>query len=105
MPELKLAKLPDRVPVKISISVPPDLYAALTSYAEAYQAAYDSTESVAELIPYMLAAFIESDGGFKKAKRYRDAAPSGASPDLPKSGRKGAPTTSTASSAGPQDIS
>ncbi|MBU6445551.1 MAG: DUF2274 domain-containing protein [Alphaproteobacteria bacterium] len=34
MPELKLAKLPDRTPVKITITVPPDLNAALNQYAD-----------------------------------------------------------------------
>ena len=75
MPELRLSKLPDRTPIKISISVTPDLHAALTAYADAYQATYGSAESVAELIPYMLTAFIESDGGFRKARRDRNAAP------------------------------
>ena len=77
MPELKLAKLPDRTPVKISISVNPDLYAALTAYADAYQAAYGSAETVAELVPYMLAAFVDGDSGFRKARRDSDAAPDG----------------------------
>ena len=69
MTELRLARLPDRTAVKISISVAPELHAALTAYADAYQAAYGRAESVAELIPYMLTAFIESDSGFRKARR------------------------------------
>ena len=85
MPELRLAKLPDRTPVKIGISVTPDLHAALTAYAEAYQAAYGSAESVAELIPYMLTAFIESDGGFRKARRGFDPPPDGGGRTAPKS--------------------
>jgi hypothetical protein len=35
---LKLAKLPDRNPVKISISVSPDLNQALAGYAALYEA-------------------------------------------------------------------
>jgi hypothetical protein len=77
VPELRLSKLPDRTPVKISISVPPELHAALAAYADTYQAAYGSAESIAELIPYMVAAFIESDNGFKKARRDRQAASGG----------------------------
>jgi hypothetical protein len=69
MTELRLARLPDRTPIKIGISVAPELHAALTAYADAYQAAYGRAESVAELIPYMLTAFIESDSGFRKARR------------------------------------
>ena len=71
MPELKLEKLPDRTPVKISISVPPDLNRALAAYAELYQKAYGESESVAELIPYMLQSFLEADKGFVKARRER----------------------------------
>jgi len=36
MPELKLPQLPDRTPVKISISLMPDLHQALTDYAGLY---------------------------------------------------------------------
>ncbi len=98
MPELRLAKLPDRTPVKISINVSPDQHSALTAYADAYHAAYGSAESVAELIPYILAAFIESDSGFKKARRGRDLALSGVAPPRPTSTRRNAPVSSTASS-------
>ena len=98
MPELRLSKLPDRTPVKISISVTPNLHAALTAYADAYQAIYGSTENVAELIPYMLTAFIESDNGFRKARRGHDTALNGGSHTAPKSRRGRAATTSAASS-------
>jgi hypothetical protein len=103
MPELRLSKLPDRTPVKISISVAPDLHAALTAYADTYQATYGSAESVAELIPYMLAAFIESDGGFRKARRDRDAPPNGGDRDLPKARPRGVPAAPAASSLAPKD--
>jgi hypothetical protein len=99
MPELRLSKLPDRTPVKISISVTPNLHAALTAYADAYQATYGSTENVAELIPYMLTAFIESDSGFRKARRGHDTVSNGGSHTEPKSRRGRAATTSAASSA------
>jgi hypothetical protein len=69
MTELRLARLPDRTPIKIGISVAPELHAALAAYADAYQAAYGRAESVAELIPFMLTAFIESDSGFRKVRR------------------------------------
>jgi hypothetical protein len=97
MPELRLSKLPDRTPVKISISVTPHLHAALTAYADAYQATYGSTENVAELIPYMLTAFIESDNGFRKARRGHDTVSNGASHIAPKSRRGRTATTSAAS--------
>jgi hypothetical protein len=104
MPELRLSKLPDRAPVKISINVTPDLHAALTAYADAYQATYGSMESVAELIPYMLAAFIESDSGFRKVRRGLDAPTSGGGRAAPKSRRRGAARPSAASSVDPKEM-
>ncbi len=69
MPELKLAKLPDRMPVKITITVSSELSRALNHYSELYASAYNRTEPVAELIPFMVEAFLESDRGFAKARK------------------------------------
>lgn len=69
MPELKLSKLPDRVPVKLTITVLPDIAQALREYAAVYRAAYGEAESVEELVPYMLASFLEGDRGFAKARK------------------------------------
>jgi len=68
MPELKLPQLPDRTPVKISILLMPDLHQALTDYAGLYAKAYGRDEPVAELIPAMLAAFLESDRSFSRSR-------------------------------------
>ena len=75
MSEIKLGKLPDRTPVKITITVGPDLNRALTEYAGCYRAAYGQAESVADLIPFMLDAFLESDRGFAKARKDGAAIP------------------------------
>jgi hypothetical protein len=69
MSDLKLGRLPDRTPVRITISVGPELNRALTEYAGCYRAAYGQAESVADLIPFMLGAFLESDRGFAKARK------------------------------------
>jgi hypothetical protein len=69
MSELKLGKLPDRTPVKITITVSADLNQALREYAAIYRTTYGETESVADLIPFMLGAFLESDRGFAKARK------------------------------------
>ena len=69
MSELKLGKLPDRTPVKITIALNPDLNQALRDYAEIYRAQYGQAESIADLIPFMLGAFLDSDKGFAKARR------------------------------------
>jgi hypothetical protein len=68
MAELKLAKLPDRTPVKLAITITPDLQGALREYAAIYAAAYGCEEPIAELIPAMLTAFLESDRGFVRAR-------------------------------------
>ena len=69
MSELKLGKLPDRTPVKITITVSPDLNQALREYAAIYRTTYGESESVSNLIPFMLGAFLESDRGFAKARK------------------------------------
>lgn len=75
MTSLKLGKLPDRTPVKLAITVPPDLHQALLDYARAYEESYGHAEPVAELIPHMLAAFLVSDRAFG---RWQDRAGRGA---------------------------
>lgn len=66
---LKLGQLPERVPVKITVAVSPDLKKALDDYAAIYASTYGHNESVAELIPYMLDAFLSGDGGFREARK------------------------------------
>jgi hypothetical protein len=68
MPDLKLRKLPDRTPIKITISITPDLQAALNDYARAYAETYGREEPVAELIPAMLMSFVESDREFMRSR-------------------------------------
>lgn len=68
MPDLRLPRIPDRTPVKLTISLPPDLHRALAAYAELYKEAYGREEPVSELIPAMLTAFLESDRAFTRAR-------------------------------------
>ncbi|MBX9898010.1 MAG: DUF2274 domain-containing protein [Qipengyuania sp.] len=68
MIDIKLPKLPDRAPVKLTITVAPDLKRALEEYAAVYEQAYGQREAVADLIPFMLARFLEADRGFAKAR-------------------------------------
>ena len=69
MHDLKLSKLPDRIPVKLTITIQPDLAQGLREYAAVYRAAYGEAETVEELIPFMLAHFLEADRGFAKARK------------------------------------
>lgn len=66
---LKLDKLPDREAVKITFTASPELKTALTDYAEIYRRTYGHKEGVADLIPFMLEAFMNADPGFKRARK------------------------------------
>jgi hypothetical protein len=69
---MKLQKLPDRTPVKLNVVLMPNLAKRLHEYADFYAETYGSREEVAELIPFMLEAFLDSDAGYRKAKRSYD---------------------------------
>jgi hypothetical protein len=72
---LKLAQLPDRIPVKLTITLQPDLKKALDDYAAMYSKTYGSDEPVAELVPFMLESFLKADTGFKKGRKDLDSEP------------------------------
>lgn len=69
MPQIRLAKLRDRKPVRITVSILPDLNRALADYASMYADSYGEAEPVEELIPAMLAAFLDSDRSFTRRRR------------------------------------
>ena len=69
MTNLKLAKLPDRTPARITITVSADLNQALYAYQKLYAATYGASEKIADLIPFMLEAFLDSDRAFAKARK------------------------------------
>ena len=66
---LRLGKLPDRTPVRMSIAIDPGLAAALSDYAEIYRQTYGAEEKPETLIPAMLENFLKQDAGFKRARR------------------------------------
>lgn len=68
MVDLKLGRLPDRTPVKLAITITPDLQNALNDYAALYAQAYGREEPVVELIPAMLTSFLDSDRSFVRAR-------------------------------------
>ncbi len=72
---LKLAQLPDRMPVKLTIAVQPDLKKALDDYAALYAQSYGSQEHVADLIPFMLDAFLKADIAFRKGRKELQVSP------------------------------
>ncbi|MHA6719248.1 DUF2274 domain-containing protein [Sphingomonas sp. RS6] len=66
---LKLAKLPDRTPVKLAITITPDLAHALGDYATIYNRTYCDKAEVADLVPAMIDSFLASDRAFAKARK------------------------------------
>jgi hypothetical protein len=68
MAGIKLLKLADTTPVKLAITVSPDLQAALADYAALYAQTYGVTAAITDLIPPMLASFLESDREFQKMR-------------------------------------
>jgi hypothetical protein len=71
MADLRIAKLPDRNPVKLTIAVMPDLHDALQDYTALYAEAYGRADAMVDLIPAMLASFLEGDREFQKARKGR----------------------------------
>lgn len=69
MSVLKLPKLPETTPVKLSISLPPDLHQSLLEYADVYAQVYGSEIKITDLVPPILAKFLERDREFQKIKR------------------------------------
>lgn len=68
---LKLSKLPKRTPIKINIVLNPETHEAMVDYARIYEETYGSKESLEELIPFMIAGFLDNDHAFKKARKQK----------------------------------
>jgi hypothetical protein len=95
--------MPDRTPVRITVTLPPDLNLALGQYAEIYRATYGQAESVADLIPFMLGAFLESDRAFAKARK--DGLPEvPVAPGVKRRGRKARSTSAPPATSTPSTI-
>jgi hypothetical protein len=71
MSKLKLAKLPDRTPVKLTVTISPELNRKLVRYTEMYNEAYGNAqpEPTSELVPYMLESFLDNDKDFVRAEK------------------------------------
>ena len=72
MSGLKICKLPDTTPVKLTIALPPPLQAELQDYARVYERAYGDKAKIADLVPSMLASFMAGDSNYKKARKTLD---------------------------------
>ena len=69
-PKLRIGKLPDLTPVKLSTTLDPDTYACLKDYASIYAESYGEKVKPAELVPSMISIFLATDSGFRRARKY-----------------------------------
>ena len=85
MADLKLGKLPDRTPVKYTITVPPALNKRLLAYTAMYNETHrngDDGEELEELIPYILGAFLDSDKAFARRMKQERRQPETEAPSV-----------------------
>ena len=66
---LRLGKLPDKTPAKLTIMLSPEQLDALNDYAEIYESTYGRREQIEQLAPVMIAKFLSSDPAFKRARK------------------------------------
>jgi len=69
MSAIKLPPLPDRTPVKLSVSMLPDLHQTLLEYAAVYASTYGKEVSVGDLIPAIVANYLETDRSFLQIRK------------------------------------
>jgi len=68
-PALRIGKLPDLTPIKLTVSLEPEVHRMLEDYARIYGDRYGEAVKPAELIPSMITGFLATDNGFKRARR------------------------------------
>lgn len=66
---LKLGPIPDQKPVKITMSLAPDIHAALSDYATLHAREYGKQSSITEIAGLMIEKFLSSDRQFKRARK------------------------------------
>jgi len=66
---LKLGPIPERAPVKFSISLAPSVHEALVDYAALHERAYGAKASIPEVAALMIENFLESDRSFRRARK------------------------------------
>lgn len=69
MTQLKIGKVPDRTPTKLTVALELDLADDLADYARVYEDAYGEKAGPAALIPVMLRAFVDGDSASKRARK------------------------------------
>jgi hypothetical protein len=78
--------VPDRTPVRLTVTLDAPLNADLKFYASLYEATYGERESVSNLIPFILRAFLDGDRAFTRARK--DGPGEGDDPAAPRRRRR-----------------
>jgi len=68
-PTLRIGKLPDLTPVKLTVSLEPEVHQMLEDYAQIYSDSYGEKVKPAALIQSMITGFLATDSGFKRARK------------------------------------
>ena len=68
-PTLRLGPIPDRTPVKVRLSLAPDVHDALADYAALHAKEFGRAAPVAVLASLMIEQFLEGDANFKRARK------------------------------------
>ena len=68
-PTLRIGKLTDLTPVKMTLSLDREVHEMLEDYARIYGESYGEAVKPAELVPPMIAGFLATDNGFKRARK------------------------------------
>ena len=69
MPTLRIGRLPDLTPVKLTVTLEPEVHRMLEDYARIYSDSYGQAGKPSELVPSMIAGFLATDNGFKRARK------------------------------------
>jgi hypothetical protein len=66
---LKIGPIPDRAPVKLTLSLAPETHTALADYAALHANAYGVETPVAKIAAIMIERFLAADAGFRRARK------------------------------------
>ena len=66
---LKIGPVARRAPLKITIALAPDIHDALADYARLHAREFGREIALAELAALMIERFLQSDTGFRRARK------------------------------------
>ncbi len=70
---IKLDRLPNRKPVKLTVTLDPEVFDALEDYARIYAEEYGEGEPVSVIAASMIGEFMDGDAAFKRLRKEEDS--------------------------------